>query len=81
MLRDIAHHIRMAVQFASGFNEETFRADLRTVYAVTRCLEMIPFSETRNYVQRVLENVAIYRAKRGEAGLFADSWLRLWAKR
>ena len=29
-------------------------------------LEQIPFSETRNYVQRVLENVTIYQARRGE---------------
>ena len=27
-------------------------------------IERIPFNETRNYVQRVLENVVIYRAKR-----------------
>jgi len=26
-------------------------------------IEMIPFAETRNYVQRVMENVAVYRAK------------------
>jgi soluble lytic murein transglycosylase len=26
-------------------------------------IELIPFAETRNYVQRVIENVAIYRAK------------------
>ncbi|MCU0945230.1 MAG: lytic transglycosylase domain-containing protein [Rubritepida sp.] len=26
-------------------------------------MEMIPFTETRNYVQRVIENVAVYRAK------------------
>jgi soluble lytic murein transglycosylase-like protein len=30
-------------------------------------IELIPFSETRNYVQRVLENVVIYRARSGEA--------------
>ena len=30
-------------------------------------LEEIPVGETRNYVQRVLENVVIYRARRGEA--------------
>jgi soluble lytic murein transglycosylase len=30
-------------------------------------IELIPFDETRNYVQRVLENVVIYRARRGEA--------------
>jgi soluble lytic murein transglycosylase len=30
-------------------------------------IELIPFEETRNYVQRVLENVVIYRARTGEA--------------
>ena len=29
-------------------------------------IELIPYGETRNYVQRVLENVVIYRARRGE---------------
>ena len=28
-------------------------------------IERIPFSETRNYVQRVLENMQIYRARFG----------------
>ncbi|WP_439575329.1 lytic transglycosylase domain-containing protein [Phreatobacter sp.] len=28
-------------------------------------VEMIPFSETRNYVQRVMENVQVYRARLG----------------
>ncbi len=30
-------------------------------------IELIPFSETRNYVQRVIENQVIYRAARGDA--------------
>jgi soluble lytic murein transglycosylase len=32
---------------------------------MTDWLELIPFAETRNYVQRVMENVAIYRARTG----------------
>ena len=28
-------------------------------------IELIPFNETRNYVQRVIENQVVYRAKRG----------------
>ena len=28
-------------------------------------IELIPFNETRNYVQRVIENVVIYRARLG----------------
>jgi soluble lytic murein transglycosylase len=30
-------------------------------------IELIPFDETRNYVQRVIEGIAIYRAKEGQA--------------
>ena len=40
-LRDIAHHIDLATHFAAGFDYEAFVADPRTVYAVTRCLEII----------------------------------------
>jgi uncharacterized protein with HEPN domain len=42
-LRDIAHHVGLASQFAAGFDYEAFVADPRTFYAVTRCLEI--FSE------------------------------------
>ena len=31
-------------------------------------IELIPFSETRNYVQRVVENTVIYRARMGQSG-------------
>jgi len=31
-------------------------------------IEMIPFTETRNYVQRVLENLQVYRARQAGAG-------------
>ena len=40
-------------------------------------IELIPFNETRNYVQRVLENVVVYRAKRGETTL---NLVAAWAK-
>ena len=46
-LRDIAHHIDLALHFAEGFTEEAFRADLRTVFAVTRCLEIISEASRR----------------------------------
>ncbi|MFL1463903.1 lytic transglycosylase domain-containing protein [Roseococcus sp. DSY-14] len=42
-------------------------------------MEMIPFAETRNYVQRVMENVAIYRAKDARTAGMAHPmapWLR-----
>jgi soluble lytic murein transglycosylase len=30
-------------------------------------VERIPFAETRNYVQRVMENLAVYRGRFGES--------------
>jgi len=46
-LRDIAHHIDLALSFAAGFDYEAFVADARTVYAVTRCLEIISEASRR----------------------------------
>src|SRR6266581_1459141 len=46
-LRDIAHHIDLAIQFTAGFDYEMFLADARTVYAVTRCLEIISEASRR----------------------------------
>jgi soluble lytic murein transglycosylase len=34
-------------------------------------VERIPFSETRNYVQRVMENLAVYRARFGDGNTVA----------
>ncbi len=46
-LRDILRHIDMAVNFVTGFDYNTFRADDRTVYAVIRCLEVISEASRR----------------------------------
>ena len=35
---------------------------------IVRWIESIPFSETRNYVQRVMENLQIYRSRLSENG-------------
>lgn len=40
-LRDIAQHIELAVGFVSRLEYDAFCEDTRTVYAVTRCLEII----------------------------------------
>jgi soluble lytic murein transglycosylase len=40
-------------------------------------IELIPINETRNYVQRVIENTVIYRVKRGEPDAHPlAQWLR-----
>jgi uncharacterized protein with HEPN domain len=46
-LRDIRYHIELATEFAAGFDRDTFKNDLRTVYAVTRCLEIISEASRR----------------------------------
>jgi uncharacterized protein with HEPN domain len=47
ILRDLAYHIDLAEHFAAGFDFDAFRDDLRTVYAVTRCLEIISEASRR----------------------------------
>jgi uncharacterized protein with HEPN domain len=47
VLRDIAHHIDLARQFAAGIEHEAFLDDTRTVFAVTRCLEIISEASRR----------------------------------
>jgi uncharacterized protein with HEPN domain len=46
-LRDIAYHIHLAEEFVHGRDIEAFRSDLRTVYAVVRCLEIISEASRR----------------------------------
>jgi uncharacterized protein with HEPN domain len=46
-LHDIRHHMALAERFVAGMNYETFKDDERTVYAVTRCLEIISEASRR----------------------------------
>ncbi|MGF6310629.1 uncharacterized protein with HEPN domain [Bradyrhizobium sp. i1.8.4] len=46
-LRDILHHIDLATTFSEGFDRQTFGADIRSIYAVTRCLEIISEASRR----------------------------------
>ncbi|SFK27047.1 HepT-like ribonuclease domain-containing protein [Methylocapsa palsarum] len=46
-LRDILYHIDLAVHFTQGLEVQSFCADLRTVYAVVRCLEIISEASRR----------------------------------
>jgi uncharacterized protein with HEPN domain len=46
-LRDILHHIDLAQGFVEGLGRADFIADTRTVYAVTRCLEIISEASRR----------------------------------
>jgi uncharacterized protein with HEPN domain len=46
-LRDIINHIDLALSFVAGYDRASFLEDLRTVYAVTRCLEVISEASRR----------------------------------
>jgi uncharacterized protein with HEPN domain len=47
VLADIAEHIGLAMKFSSGLNYADFESDIRTQYAVTRCLEIISEASRR----------------------------------
>lgn len=47
VLNDIAHNIRLAQRFTVDLDEAGFIADVRTVYAVTRCLEIVSEASRR----------------------------------
>jgi uncharacterized protein with HEPN domain len=46
-LNDIRHHTIMAQSFVDGMSYDALRDDLRTTYAVTRCLEIISEASRR----------------------------------
>jgi uncharacterized protein with HEPN domain len=46
-LHDILRHIELAVHFVEGIDYAAFHDDLRTLYAVTRCLEIISEASRR----------------------------------
>src|SRR5712691_5721178 len=46
-LRDILYHIDLATHFVAGFGRAAFLDGVRTVYAVTRCLEVISEASRR----------------------------------
>jgi len=46
-LVDILENVHLARTFTEDMNFESFRGDIRTVYAVTRCLEIISEASRR----------------------------------
>jgi uncharacterized protein with HEPN domain len=46
-LHDILHHIDLASAFVAGLDRTAFEQDIRTIYAVTRCLEIISEASRR----------------------------------
>jgi uncharacterized protein with HEPN domain len=46
-LRDMLHHIDLAANFSAGLDRASFKHDIKTVYAVTRCLEIISEASRR----------------------------------
>jgi uncharacterized protein with HEPN domain len=46
-LADIVFNIDLAISFTQGFDYERFLVDMRTFYAITRCLEIISEASRR----------------------------------
>jgi uncharacterized protein with HEPN domain len=58
-LRDILHHIDLAVNFSIDLDRASFKQDIKTVYAVTRCLEIISEASRRLPDEMKARHVAI----------------------
>ena len=43
---------------------------------VVNWIESIPFTETRNYVQRIMENVQVYKARLGAPAITIEKDLK-----
>ena len=46
-LRDMLHHIEFVATFVAGIDDDAFHRDMRAIYAVTRCLEIISEASRR----------------------------------
>ena len=58
----VGGHLDHFAQNETRFFTEAFKiGDPRAGTDPVECIESIPFSETRNYVQRVLKNTIVYR--------------------
>jgi uncharacterized protein with HEPN domain len=67
-LRDILHHIDLAANFVEDLDRETFKADLRAFYAVTRCLEIISEASRRLPTELKARHPAISWKQMADAG-------------
>ena len=67
-LRDMQHHIDLATQFTQGMDEARFHDDVRTVYAVTRCIEIISEASRRLSIALKARHPAIAWSQMAGAG-------------
>ena len=67
-LRDILHHIDLAANFVEDLDRETFKADLRAFYAVTRCLEILSEASRRLPTELKARHPAISWKQMADAG-------------
>lgn len=67
-LRDIRDNVALAKSFLLGSSIEQFRTDVRTVYAVTRCLEIISEATRRLPADLKARHPQIRWRKIAEAG-------------
>lgn len=67
-LLDILHHIDLATQFVAGCDRDAFKDDIRTVYAVTRCLEIISEASRRLPMELKVRHPAIAWKQMAGAG-------------
>lgn len=74
-LRDILHHVALAERFVEGMARSEFVADIKTVYAVTRCLEIISEASRRLKDELKARHPAIpWKQKAGAGNIYRHDY-------
>jgi uncharacterized protein with HEPN domain len=81
VLCDIEHHIQLALQFVAGMDLAAFQEDTRTVYAVTRCLEIVSEASRRLPEEIKIRHAAIpWREIAGAGNVYRHDYEDVAAK-
>jgi uncharacterized protein with HEPN domain len=78
-LRDIEHHVNLATEFVANLDCEAFQNDIRTVYAVTRCLEIISEASRRLPNEIKLRHPSIAWKEMAGQGIFIVTTTKMLA--
>jgi uncharacterized protein with HEPN domain len=73
-LPDISHHSDLAANFSAGLDRASFKLDIKTVYAVTRCLEIISEASRRLPDEFKARHPAIAWKQMAAAGIYRHDY-------
>ncbi len=79
-LRDMLYHIDLAERFVTGLDYAAFHDDERTVYAVTRCLEIVSEASRRLPEEMKARHPSIEWKRIAEPATYTGTITRMWLR-